>query len=223
MKRLSKSLILISGILLGLIPESVAQQTDTNSSGGSAKIYNLILPNSLRNWTFQLKDPSVDPAKVFSVKNGVVHITGSPFGYMRTKRSFSDYMLHVEWRWPGEASNSGVFIHVQLPDTIWPRCFECQLQAGNAGDFICANGTDMNERKDKTTRLIKKMAPSSEKPVGEWNTMQVACKGNTIEVWVNGVLQNKATGISEQSGHICLQSEGKDIEFRNVYVTDLPE
>ena len=219
MKRLSKSLILISGILLGLIPESVAQQTDTNSSGGSAKIYNLILPNSLRNWTFQLKDPSVDPAKVFSVKNGVVHITGSPFGYMRTKRSFSDYMLHVEWRWPGEASNSGVFIHVQLPDTIWPRCFECQLQAGNAGDFICANGTDMNERKDKTTRLIKKMAPSSEKPVGEWNTMQVACKGNTIEVWVNGVLQNKATGISEQSGHICLQSEGKDIEFRNVTVT----
>ncbi len=31
------------------------------------------------------------------------------------------------------------------------------------------------------------MADSSEKPVGEWNTMEVICKGNTIEVIVNGV------------------------------------
>jgi hypothetical protein len=30
------------------------------------------------------------------------------------------------------------FIHAQQPDTIWLKCIECQLQAGNAGDFICA-------------------------------------------------------------------------------------
>jgi hypothetical protein len=67
------------------------------------------------------------------------------------------------------------------------------------------------------------MAPSSEKPVGEWNTMEVTCNSNTIEVYVNGTLQNKATGTSETKGHICLQSEGKDIEFRNVFITKLPQ
>jgi hypothetical protein len=53
--------------------------------------------------------------------------------------------------------------------------------------------------------------------------MEVTCKSNTIEVYVNGTLQNKATGISETKGHICLQSEGKDIEFRNVFITNLPQ
>ena len=54
---------------------------------------------------------------------------------------YSDYKLHVEWRWPVEATNSGVFIHGQKPDTIWLKCIECQLKAGNAGDFVCMNGS----------------------------------------------------------------------------------
>jgi hypothetical protein len=175
----------------------------------------------LHNWIFKLKDPSVNPSGVFMVHEGVIHITGDPFGYMRIKDSYSDYRLHVEWRWPAEATNSGVFVHAQLPDTIWLKCFECQLQAGNAGDFVCMNGADMNERTDKSKRSVRKMSASSEKPAGEWNTMEVVCKANTIEVFVNGVLQNKATGISETGGYICLQSEGRDIEFRNVFLTRL--
>jgi hypothetical protein len=83
-------------------------------------------------------------------------------------------------------------------------------------------GADMNERKDKSTIVVKKMSSSSEKPAGEWNTMEVVCKANTIEVYVNGKLQNRGTGLSLSKGSICLQSEGKDIEFRNVYLTKLP-
>jgi hypothetical protein len=174
---------------------------------------------NLNNWVFYLKDPSVNPSNVFSVRDGVIHITGNPFGYMRTKDTYSDYNLHLEWRYPVEATNSGVFLHVQLPDTIWPKCYECQLKAGSAGDFICANGSDMNERTDKSVRVVKKLAESSEKPTGEWNTMDIVCLANTINVTINGVLQNKATGTSISKGHICLQSEGKDIEFRNVVLT----
>lgn len=176
---------------------------------------------NLNNWVFHLKDPAVDPAKVFMVMNGVIHIKGDPFGYMRTKESYSDYKLHVEYRYPVELSNSGVFIHGQGADTIWLKCIECQLKAGSAGDFVCMNGSDMNERKDKSNRMIKKLAESSEKPVSEWNTMEVTCKGNTIEVAVNGITQNKGTNLNISSGSICLQSEGKDIEFRNVFLTPL--
>lgn len=177
----------------------------------------------LSNWVFKLKDPSVDPSGVFTIKDGVIHITGNPFGYMRTKEIYSDYKLHVEWRWPVEASNSGVFVHAQQPDTIWLKCIECQLKAGSAGDFVCMNGAEMNERTDKTKPFVKKMAESSEKPAGEWNTMEVVCKDNTIEVAVNGVFQNKATNVNLNKGSICLQSEGKDVEFKNVFLTKLNE
>jgi hypothetical protein len=174
---------------------------------------------NLDNWVFKLKDNSVDPSKVFTVKDGIINISGSPFGYMRTKKSYSDFKLHVEWRWPGEPTNSGVFVFAQEPDSIWLCCVECQLQAGNAGDFVCMNGADMNERTDKSKVFVRKMSQSSEKQAGEWNTMEVECKSNTIEVRVNGVLQNKATGVNLDKGSICLQSEGKEIQFRNVYLT----
>jgi hypothetical protein len=187
----------------------------------SGNIITLFNGKDLSNWKFQLKDNSVDPAKVFTVRKGVIHITGNPFGYMRTREVYSDYKLHVEWRWPSEATNSGVFVNGALPDTIWLKCIECQLQAGNAGDFVCMNGADMKERTDKTRMSVKKMAASSEKPVGDWNTMEVICRGNTIEVFVNGVLQNKGTELSVSRGYICLQSEGKDVEFRNVFITKL--
>jgi hypothetical protein len=216
--------VLMIVILISLSNISIAQSVADNpkkSEKTSDKTIQLFNGKDLDNWVFKLKDPSVDPASVFSVRNGVIHITGSPFGYMRTKESFSDYKLHVEWRWPSEATNSGVFVHAQPPDTIWLKCVECQLQAGNAGDFVCMNGSDMNEKTDKSKVVVKKLAASSEKATGEWNTMEVICKSNTIEVIVNGVQQNKGTNVNLSSGSVCLQSEGKDIEFRNVYLTKL--
>lgn len=197
---------------------SLVMIASSSAFGQKEKKTVLFNGKDLKNWAFMLKDASVDPSTVFTVKDGVINIKGDPFGYMRTKKAYSDYTLHVEWRYPVEASNSGIFIHGQLPDTIWLKCFECQLKAGNAGDFVCMNGSDMKERTDKTNRVVKKIAASSEKAVGEWNTMEIKCMKNTIEVVVNGVFQNKATETNETGGYICLQSEGKTVEFRNVYL-----
>ncbi len=209
--RTFKSGALLMVILLAIPGILTAQKT---------KNVQLFNGKNLNDWVFHLKDPSVDPKTVFTVQNGVIHIKGEPFGYMRTKKSYSDYKLHVEWRYPVEATNSGVFVHAQAPDTIWLKCIECQLQAGNAGDFVCMNGADIKERKDKSTRRVVKTGPSSEKPVGEWNSMDVTCTGNVIEVSVNGVFQNRGTESNVTSGSICLQSEGKDIEFRNVFLVN---
>lgn len=194
-------------------------QTRRNTEQNTIQIFN---GKDLSNWTFYLRDPSVDPSGVFTVREGVIHIKGDPFGYMRTRDTYSEYKFQLEYRWPKEATNSGVFIHAIPPDTIWIKTFECQLAAGKAGDLICMNGALMNEKKDNSI-VITKMAPSSEKPVGEWNTMEITCRSNTIEVSVNGVLQNKGTGLSASGGHICLQSEGKEIEFRNLILTKLTQ
>jgi hypothetical protein len=223
MKTKSIRLMALTIMLLLAITNVTEAQTNAKKSKARNKSESdkvqLFNGKDLQNWVFYLKDKSVDPASVFTVQNGLIHISGNPFGYMRTKESYSDYRLHVEWRWPSEATNSGVFVHGQKPDTIWLRCIECQLMAGNAGDFVCMNGADMNERIDKTTPIVRKIAPSAEKAAGEWNTMEVVCSGNTIEVYVNSVLMNKGTNVNVNQGSICLQSEGKDIEFRNVYLS----
>jgi hypothetical protein len=199
-------------------PGSKDNKNIDKTDNGKIQLFN---GKDLSNWVFYLKDPAADPAAVFTVKNGIINISGNPFGYMRTKETYSDYKLHVEWRWPAEASNSGVFLHGQLPDTIWLKCIECQLKAGSAGDFVCMNGADMNEHTNKPSIVVKKMAASSEKTTGEWNIMELTCSANTIEVLVNGVLQNKGTNVTVSNGSICLQSEGGAVEFRNVYLTKL--
>lgn len=212
---MKKSLLYIpiTSMLLILAVETTFAQT-----GKKILLFN---GKNLKNWEFYLRDMSVNPSTVFTVKDGVIRISGEPFGYMRTKKTYSNYLLHVEWRWPGEPTNSGIFVHAQLPDTIWPMCIECQLRAGSAGDLVCMNGADINERTDKSRRVVNKLAETSEKAPGEWNTAEIRCSENNIEVKINGVLQNKGTGLNISSGHICLQSEGKVIEFRNVWLTPI--
>jgi hypothetical protein len=213
------AVVILTTLSFGLAQTNVADKKKSEPKSNEPVV--LFNGKDLNNWVFKLKDPSVDPSTVFTIKNGILHISGNPFGYMRTKETYSDYKLHVEWRWPVEAANSGVFVHAQQPDTIWLKCVECQLKAGNAGDFVCMNGADMTERTDKSKPFVNKLTSSSEKVTGEWNTMEVICSGNTIEVWVNEVRQNKGTNVNLSKGSICLQSEGKDVEFRNVFLTKL--
>ena len=180
---------------------------------------------NLDGWGFVLKDDSTRPEEVFQVQDGVIHITGSPFGYMYTLEKYDNYLLHVEWRWPQEATNSGIFLYVQDENSVWPNAIECQLQAGNAGDFVLLNGSDLAEfvLNEGETRpafpIIKKRYASSEMPVGEWNNAVIICENGNISVYINGVFQNRGTQSPHKTGHIALQSEGKDIQFRNVRLT----
>lgn len=214
MKTCNRLLLILTSILLLYSCSNKSQTVESKIP--------LFNGSDLSNWEFFLADSLADPADVFLVEDSIILITGDPFGYMRTKEKYADYTLHLEYRWPFEATNSGVFVHFQLPDAIWPRCFECQLQAGSAGDLICMNGTDMAEKTDQIF-IITKHNESNEKPVGEWNKLEITCAADSIQVVMNGTLQNKGTRLSETEGSICLQSEGKDIEFRNVYITDLQE
>ena len=174
----------------------------------------------LTGWVGYLAADSLDTAKEFTVQDGVIRLSG-PLGYIRTVETYSDYKLEVEWRWPGEASNSGIFQRIQLPDQGLPQCFECQLKAGSAGDLVLLGGARTAETATSTASIpvMAKLVDSNEKPVGEWNSAEIVCRGDQITVTINGVVQNRATGASLASGHIGLQSEGGPVEFRNVRLT----
>lgn len=182
----------------------------------------------LTNWNFIVDQNKAPAEKVYSVKDGFIYIKGQPFGYMYTKNKYRNYHLHVEWRWDGEASNSGIFL--QIAETKdgnpFPNGIECQLQAGNAGDFVLLGGSDLKEyqlpadRKRPAFPIIKKANASSEKPIGEWNCADIYVYNGIITVYINGVFQNSATNFVKE-GHIGLQSEGKDILFRNVRLAEI--
>ena len=178
-------------------------------------------------WKLYVPDEDVNVNDIWSVKEGIVHCKGKPNGYMRTKSKYANYRLHLEWRWPDEPTNSGVLLHASGEDQVWPKCIECQLKAGNAGDFVLIGGTGITvdgkdmQNIEKQFVVAPKKQQSSEKPVGQWNTYEIHCDKGTIRCYVNGVLQNEGTAATITTGWICLQSEGSPIEFRNIYIEPL--
>jgi Domain of Unknown Function (DUF1080). len=173
------------------------------------------------NWTYVLKDKKLKPTDVFVMKDGVLNITGVSNGYLRTKKSYSNSEINLEWRWTKKLGNSGVLVHIQPKDTIWPACFQVQQKADAAGDIICMNGLWAKECTDSVKFTVKKLQPSNEKPLGEWNSMKIICLKKTIKVYVNNVLQNNITGVTASNGFIGFQNEGNPLEFRNLSITTI--
>ncbi|MGE4569125.1 MAG: DUF1080 domain-containing protein [Bacteroidales bacterium] len=177
----------------------------------------------LAGWVPYLAPDSLitNPADVYKVKEGCIWVSGKPLGYLRTENEYTDYRLTVEWRWDGEPTNSGLFQRIALPDQTFPKAIEVQLAAGKAGDFVMLGGSKINETNETGPfPVVKAMNPTNEKAPGEWNRAEITCKGDSIIVYVNGLLQNKASG-APTSGYIGLQSEGGPIMFRSITVTPL--
>ena len=181
----------------------------------------------LAGWTFELADPNAKMEDVWSVEGGVLCCKGKPGGYLRTEADYENYVLTLDWRWPPgtEGGNNGVLVHTSTPGAlgIWPKSIEVQLQRGHAGDFWII-GTELdveNEESRRKGRRHLNLTDDSEKPLGEWNQIEITCKGDEVIVKVNGDLVNRATNCSVTSGAISLQSEGAPIEYRNIILTPL--
>ena len=185
---------------------------------------------SLAGWTPVLSNGDVDPATVWSVKDGVLSCTGRPSGYIKTDRSFKNYKLSVKWRWTGEPGNNGVLVHATTPNAlgVWPKCQEVQLANQNAGDFwvigseikIPLEGVPGYEKMVQGRRHLN-FNDGAEKPIGEWNEMTVICRDATITVLVNGTVVNYGYDSSVTEGSVCLQSEGAPIEYQDIVLTPL--
>lgn len=184
---------------------------------------------NLKNWEIVLKEQSAGNP-VFYVGDGVLNASGAPFGYVRTKKTYENYELTLEWRWVGEPTNSGVLLHISGNDGVWPHCIEAQLKHQNAGDLVLmqtgAKAMVLNQsfeikEGDRWATVIKKQQESTEYKPGEWNSYRIVSHNGKLELFVNGVLQNTASSFTPSKGFIGLQSEGSQIQFRNIMLKKL--
>jgi hypothetical protein len=188
----------------------------------------------------------------------LIRIAGSVNASLATKESFGNYHLKLVFKW-GEkvytTRNSGLLYHGSgdfgVAFGTWMACIECQLMHENLGDTylmgnrVCSAASMKNDSTGKFTfspgaglsefgelfngRSVKKRV-DAEKPLGEWNTVELYSLGETTVHVVNGVtvMVNQKTGLNENgvvkpltSGKIQLQSEGGELFVKSVEITPI--
>jgi hypothetical protein len=145
------------------------------------------------------------------VHNGVLSSPRSGVN-LRTSRTFGDFKLHVEFRYPKE-SNSGVYLRGR---------YEVQIE----DDY------GREPYSHRFSGIYGFLAPSeiAAKPAGQWQTYDITLIGRMVTVVANGkqVISNQEipgiTGGAIDSnegepGPLYLQGDHGPVEYRNIILT----
>lgn len=211
----------IAAILLLVVTTALAQENNWTNSLPRAREMSVALFNQkdFSGWTFCMKD-NADPKATWSVTNGVIRCTGKANGYLRTTQVYSNYFLTVEWRFvkiAPKADNTGILVHIQSPDAVWPQCVQVQGKHDHQGDLFLMGGAESKEHQGKSANTPLPLSGDSvEKPVGEWNTAETICLNHKVASFINSKLVNETSECTINSGFIGIQSEGAEIEIRTI-------
>jgi hypothetical protein len=200
-------------------------------SQSSSKTIELWNGKDFNGWEL-VTNPAADINSVCTIKHdSVLAVAGKPIGYLATIDSYENYKLHLEYRWLIDAaknSNSGVLIHIAsgpIDRNTWPLCFQIQTKITRVGDLLPMAGArfiePLSTPPEAKTPQLERQKSDSEKPVGEWNVVDIICLDSTIECLINGIIQNRVTKCEPHAGKIGIQLEGFPYELRNIWLTML--
>ncbi|HWK99018.1 MAG TPA: DUF1080 domain-containing protein [Parapedobacter sp.] len=197
------------------------------------QVHDLFNGKDFTGWNKFLRTQGLnhDPERVFTIRDGVIKATGKEFGYIATEKTYENFHLSLEFKWgemkhpprENEKRDAGILFFTDASDKIWPRSLECQIQEGDVGDLwlidsatAVVNG--VRTTPNNYTRVEKKS--DNELPHGSWNHVEVIADGGKFTFKVNGVVVNEGESPSIRDGRIVLQSEGAEVYYRNIKISE---
>ena len=204
-----------------LMAAAVAEDRD-----GFVSIFN---GRDLEGWVDEAappRKPGVERKKAWSVEDGEIVCAGGGFGFLRYGgKDFGDFTLRLEFQMV-KKGNSGIGIRTRPFDAVEgshtrPSFHSYEIQLLDDAGKPPSPGS--------TGSLYRYVAPTKNpvKPAGEWNSMEIACRGPVIRIVLNGVPiqdfdQTTRADTREKPlrGSICLQNHGSPVRFRNILVRD---
>lgn len=211
------------GVLLCLALSAAGQ--DETAKPAAAEFVALYNGKDLSGWTIR-KDGQ---PQAWKATGELLNCEGPAGGWLQTEKSYSDFVLKLEYsllagadsgiglRLPAEGSPAETGLEVQIVDETPEQKDLPETRAhGSIYDHMAA----------------KRVAP---KPPGEWNALEITCRGPFVKVALNGetVIDVQLDAFKEahgehkpltdrpESGCIGLQSSGRRIDFRRIEIQDL--
>ena len=162
----------------------------------------------------------------WQIKAGIISRQGKggSLVYMG-KKVPNDFELKFEWK-VGKGSNSGVYYR--------PTQYEYQILDNDVH-------SDGKNPRTSAASLYFCVPPSRDntKPVGQWNTGRIVCKGTIVQHWLNGekvihvdyqdpkwasqveMLKQRGGNLDARGAHLSLQDHGDPVWYRNLQLREL--
>lgn len=192
----------------------------------------------IRNSADRKKAPDLnkDPDKVYTFKDGVLRVSGQHMGYLATKKNYGNYRLVAEFKWgkktwdgKGRARDAGLFFNASGDDVLFMKSQECQLLEGGTGDLCLIRGADLAARgtsgvkrydrpgKGEWKNQLGFRGPDEvEKPLGDWNTIEIINRNGRIKLSINGRVMVDGKQADPKSGKILIQSNNAELFYRRL-------
>ena len=182
---------------------------------------------SLSTWRAPFASPMT-----WTESGDVIRGTGAPAGLLVSERSYRNYELELDWRHLTPGGDSGLFVAADpIPAIGSPFCrgVEIQLEDGPSGPVASTHGDILIRpgaalQPSQLEAPIQRLRPTvlRQQPAPHWNHLRIRMVEGQLDVWMNGVHTNTATGIEPAGGFLGLQSNGSPIEFRRIRILERP-
>lgn len=161
---------------------------------------------------------------LFSVQEGLM-VVNKGVGWLRSKDTFGDMILDMDFRFLEEGANSGIFVRTgptsHQDDNGWPdngyqvQCMDNIAKMPALGTMI-PYGAPPFTHSSNLEALHR-----AYRPTREWNHFQITCRGETLTVKLNNALVTTAQEIKNHRGHVGIQAEHGHLEFKNIRLQQL--
>ena len=163
----------------------------------------------------------------WSVVDGLLICDGKKGPWLRTADEFGDFSFRVEY-WLSEAGNSGVYVrvpedgnHHRENDTLPAAGFEVQMLDDADPKYAMLKDYQFSA----SVYDICGANPRITRPAGEWNTLEINCRGQHVRTVHNGQAVVDITAEShpllalrKTTGYLGLQNHSSVVKFRNIRI-----
>jgi len=165
-----------------------------------------------------------DEKPIWTVENGTILCDGRGGGFLRYDKRLTDFVVQLEYRM-GKGCNSGLGIRGTVFDG------KRNTRPSMAGyEMQILDDAGRKPGNHSSGSLYRYIAPkeNASKPAGQWNAVEVQCRGPKIRITLNGkqiqdVDQSTIRSLKNKPllGYFSLQDHGRKIEFRNIRLKEL--
>jgi len=156
----------------------------------------------------------------WSVQDGVLVYDGKGQS-LQSVKDYGDFELYVDWKIL-PLGDSGIYLRGNPQVQIWDAGPPALLD----GKFIGSGGLYNNQKNPSRPTVV------ADKPVGQWNTFYIKMVGDRVWVKLNDQLVVDNVPLENywergkplpEVGPIELQHHGNRLEWRNIYLRELPK